>query len=283
MHKVRRGVRFGMTSNAQSPLQDRLHEVLFESDTPSGAVFDVALLVAILLSVFAVMLESVESIQARYTDAFFVIEWIFTVLFTLEYALRLFAVRKPFRYATSFFGVVDLLSILPTYLTLFFPGTQSLLVVRALRLLRVFRVLKLGRLLDAADALRFALWSSKAKITVFLCAVTVVVVLMGSAMYLVEGPEHGFTSIPIGMYWAIVTMTTVGYGDLVPVTVLGKILASVVIFSGYALIVVPAGIVTGELVDSKRSGRVSTQACPECSLDGHDYDAKHCKYCGSQL
>ena len=263
--------------------RSRSHEILFESDTPAGAAFDVGLLIAIVLSVVVVMLESVQSLNMQFREVFVAVEWFFTGLFTIEYVMRLLSVGRPVRYATSFFGVVDLVSILPTYLALFLPGAQSLLVVRALRLLRVFRVLKLARLLDAADTLRFALWASKAKITVFLCAVVIVVVIMGSAMYLVEGPQYGFTSIPTGMYWAIVTMTTVGYGDIVPVTVAGKILASVVIFAGYALIVVPTGIVTGEFVAARRDGRISTQACPECSLDGHAFDAKHCKYCGGLL
>ncbi len=265
-----------------APWRERLHEIIFEADTPAGKVFDVALLIAIMLSVASVSLESVDSIDAKYHGLLLTAEWVFTGLFTVEYVLRLICTRRPVRYARSFFGVVDLLAVLPTWLSLFFPGTQHLMVIRALRLLRVFRVLKLGRYLTAATELRRAVWASRAKVTVFITAVLVVVVIMGSAMHVVEGAEAGFTSIPQSMYWAIVTMTTVGYGDVAPVTPLGKLLATVVMILGYSFIIVPTGIITAELTRGHVKP-VSTQACRECSLEGHDVDAKCCKYCGAEL
>ena len=265
-----------------APWRERLQEIIFEADTPAGKAFDVALLVAIMLSVVSVSLESVATIDAKYHGVLFTAEWVFTGLFTIEYVLRLICTRRPVLYARSFFGVVDLLAVLPTWLSLFFPGAQHLMVIRSLRLLRVFRVLKLGRYLSAATELRRAVWASRAKVIVFITAVLIVVVIMGSAMHVVEGGDDGFDSIPQSMYWAIVTMTTVGYGDVAPVTPLGKLLAAVVMILGYSFIIVPTGIITAEL--TRGYGRpVSTQACRECSLEGHDVDAKCCKYCGAEL
>ena len=241
------------------------------------------MLVCILASVAAVVLESVTSVRGRYGVELRALEWVFTVLFTIEYVLRLVAVKQPLRYAISFFGMVDLISVLPSYLSLLFAGSQTLLVVRALRLLRIFRVLKLGSFLGEAQVLIQALRASRAKITVFLGTVLVLTLLMGSMLYLVEGPEHGFTSIPRGVYWAIVTMTTVGYGDLSPKTDLGQAIAAVVMIMGYGILAVPTGIVSVELAAATRSKQWTTQACPSCSRGGHDVDAKHCKYCGAQL
>ena len=268
-----------------APLRARIHEIIFEADTPTGKAFDVILLLAILLSVLAAMLDSVGEIHKRYGTLLYGIEWFFTILFTIEYLVRFSSVKNPFRYATSFFGVVDLLAVIPTYVSLFIAGTQSLLVIRILRLLRIFRVFKLARYLGEARLLLEALRASRAKITVFLGAVLSIVVITGTLMYLVEGPKNGFTSIPRSVYWAIVTMTTVGYGDIAPQTFLGQTLAAVVMILGYGIIAVPTGIFSVELIHAARQtpAPVSTQACPSCSAEGHDPDAVHCKFCGSQL
>jgi len=260
----------------------RLHEVIYEAETPAGRAFDVALIWLILLSVAAVMLESVRSVRDEYGPLLRTVEWVFTVLFTVEYALRLVGVRRPLAYATSFFGVVDLLAVLPTFLGLFVPGSQYLLVVRVLRLLRIFRIFKLAEHLTEADVLMRALRASRRKISVFLLAVLTLVVIIGALLYVVEGEEHGFTSIPISIYWAVVTLTTVGYGDISPQTPLGRTLAAAVMIIGYGIIAVPTGIVTAELTQAARKG-VSTQACPACGAQGHDVDAAFCKYCGSRL
>lgn len=263
----------------------RMHEIIFEADTPAGKLFDVILLWAIVLSVFAVMLETVESFSDRHRDAMIVIEWVFTILFTIEYILRLLSVGRPIKYATSFMGIIDLLSILPTYISLFIAGPQYLLVIRTIRLLRVFRVLKLSRYVSEAQVLAKALKASFAKITVFIGAVVVLVLIMGTVMYIIEGPEHGFTSIPTSVYWTIVTITTVGYGDIAPQTTLGQTIASLVMLLGYGIIAVPTGIVTSELSKNNKGGgeTVSRQACPECSKEGHAPEAVYCKYCGSRL
>jgi voltage-gated potassium channel len=267
-----------------SPLRSRLHEIIFEADTPAGKAFDVALLLAIALSVAAVMLESVAPIRERYGRQLYLVEWFFTILFTIEYLLRLFCVRYPLRYARSFFGIIDLLAVLPTYLSALLPGAQSLLVIRVIRLLRIFRIFKLTRYLGEAKTLTVALRASRHKIIVFLGAVLTIVTIMGALMYLIEGPAAGFTSIPRGVYWAVVTMTTVGYGDIAPRTVIGQTLAAFVMILGYAIIAVPTGIVSAELVQAARDslGR-STQACPGCGAEGHDSDAVYCKRCGHEL
>jgi voltage-gated potassium channel len=262
--------------------RDRIHEIIFEAETPAGKAFDVALLVVILVSIAAVCLESVAAIRDRLGPLLRALEWAITILFTVEYVLRLYSVRDPWRYALSFYGIVDLLSILPTYLSVFLPGSQSLLVIRALRLLRIFRILKLVHFVGEARLLRAALRASVRKITVFLGAVLTIVVIVGALMYMIEGSENGFTSIPQSIYWAIVTMTTVGYGDIAPQTILGKVVASLVMIMGYAIIAVPTGIVTVELASSVKSS-VRTDACPACGADGHAADANHCRYCGTRL
>ena len=260
----------------------RVHEIIFESDTRVGRLFDAILLWIIVLSVGAVMLEIVASIRDRYGDTLRVVEWIFTVLFTVEYALRLVSVRRPLAYATSFFGVADLLAVLPTFLGLFVPGSHYLLIIRVLRLLRIFRIFKLAEHLTEADVLYRALRASRRKISVFLLTVLTLVVIIGALLYVVEGEEHGFTSIPISIYWAVVTLTTVGYGDISPQTPLGRTLAAAVMIIGYGIIAVPTGIVTVELAQATRKG-VTTQSCPSCGAQGHDADAAFCKYCGSGL
>jgi len=268
-----------------SPLRARLHEIIFEADTPAGKAFDVLLLAAILLSVLVAMLDTVAVVHDRYGALLYGIEWFFTILFTIEYVLRFSCVRHPHRYATSFYGVVDLLAVLPTYLSLVIAGTQSLLVVRVLRLLRIFRVFKLARYLRASSVLWQALKASRPRITVFLLTVFTLVIVVGTLMYLIEGSANGFTSIPRAVYWAIVTMTTVGYGDIAPRTVLGQALAAMVMIMGYGIIAVPTGIFSVELVAAARQQerKVTTQVCPGCAKEGHDADAVHCKFCGSRL
>lgn len=263
-------------------LKRRVYQVIFEHDTVAGRAFDVALIAAILGSVLAVMLESVASVRAAHGDTLRLLEWGFTVAFTVEYALRLWCVRRPGRYASSFLGLVDLLAILPTYVSLVFPGSQVLAVVRILRVLRVFRILKLVQYVGEARVLGQALRASRHKITVFIVTVLSIVVIVGSVMYLVEGPEAGFTSIPRGVYWAIVTLTTVGFGDITPLTPQGQALATVVMILGYAIIAVPTGIVTVELANAGRAAR-GEGACPRCGRGGHDADALHCKWCGEAL
>ncbi len=263
-------------------LRAHFHEVIFEADTPAGKAFDVVLLLLIILSVIAVLLESVASIRSQYGPWLRAFEWIVTVLFTVEYLLRLASVGRPLRYARSFFGIVDLLAIVPTYLSVIIPGAQSLLVIRALRLLRVFRVLKLVHFVGEASELRKALRASARKIIVFLGAVLTITIIVGAMMYLIEGEAHGFTSIPVSIYWAIVTMTTVGYGDIAPQTTVGKMLASAIMILGYGIIAVPTGIVSVELAGVARH-RITTQACPECGAGGHDLDARFCRLCGGRL
>ena len=262
--------------------RERAHEIIFEADTPAGKAFDVALIGAILLSILVVMLESVPSIAERHGAALRQAEWVLTILFTVEYGLRLLSVGAPAAYARSFYGVIDLLAILPTYLSLFFPGAQALIVIRALRILRVFRVLKLAHYVRETEDLMRAMRASARKILVFMFAVLTLVVILGSLMYMVEGPEHGFTSIPKGVYWAVVTLTTVGYGDISPHTTGGQMLASVIMIMGYGIIAVPTGIVTVEMGLARRS-MVSTQACRSCGRDGHETDADFCKFCGTGL
>jgi voltage-gated potassium channel len=269
-----------------NPLQRWLFKIIFGHHSSAGRAFDIVLLFAILASVVAVSLETVEPIAERYGRLLRGIEWAFTILFTIEYVVRLYCVREPARYARSFFGIVDLLAIIPTYLTLFaIPGVQSLLVVRGLRLLRVFRILKLVHLMREGAQLRRAIWESRDKIVVFLSVVMVIVTIVGAAMYLIESPVNDrFSSIPQSVYWAIVTMTTVGYGDVVPITALGKLLSATLIITGYALIVVPTGFVTATMIERKTASIVgTTTACRECGRAGHTPDATFCKYCGKPL
>jgi voltage-gated potassium channel len=265
-----------------APWQRRLHTIVFEADTPAGKAFDVLVMASIVISVLVVILESVASVRNAYGPALVALEWFFTIVFTVEYGIRLLSVRRAWRYVTSFFGVVDLLSILPTYMSVLIPGTQYLLVIRILRLLRIFRVLKLVEYVGEAGVLGRALLASRRKISVFLLTVVTLVVIIGALMYVVEGEAHGFTSIPLSIYWAVVTLTTVGYGDLSPQTPLGQALAMVVMLLGYGIIAVPTGIVTLELGRTPPP-EVTTQACPMCAAYGHDRDAVYCKYCGSQL
>lgn len=265
-----------------SPWRQRLHTVIFEADTPAGRAFDVALIVCILASVAVVVLESIGPVGARWQRELFLAEMAFTILFTVEYILRLIAVRRPLAYARSALGIIDLLAIAPTWLTLILPGAHYFLTIRVLRLLRIFRILKLTEYLSEAGVITSALRASRRKILVFLFTVVTLVVLIGALMYMVEGPAHGFDNILVSMYWTVVTLTTVGYGDLSPKTPLGKLLASVVMVIGYAIIAVPTGIVTSELTAARGRGH-SRQSCPSCGQEGHDDDAKHCKFCGSAL
>lgn len=260
----------------------KLYEIIFEADTPAGKFFDVILIWAILVSVTVVFLESINTLKVDYGELFIILEWVFTILFTIEYVLRIICVRKPFRYIFSFFGVVDFLAIVPTYMSLLVVGSQYLLVIRILRLLRVFRVFKLTHLVKQSDVLVKALKASRAKIAVFLFAVVTLVVIIGALMYVIEGPENGFTSIPVSMYWAIVTLTTVGYGDISPQSPIGQLLASMVMIMGYGIIAVPTGIVSVEIASATKK-QITTQVCPSCLSEGHDKDAVHCKFCGAKL
>ena len=264
-------------------LRNRIYTVIFGSDTPAGKFFDEVLIVSIMLSVIVVMLDSVSSVKASYGDLLYSLEWMFTILFTIEYFLRLISIGRPVKYATSFFGVVDLLAIVPTYLSLFLPGSQYLIVIRVLRLLRVFRILKLAQYLNEADLLIRALQASRQKITLFLFAVLNLVVILGSFMYVIEGSENGFTSIPVSIFWAVVTLTTVGYGDLIPQTPIGQALAAFVMIVGYGIIAVPTGIVTAEIAYASKDKKPTSIVCPECSAEGHDADAEFCKRCGAEL
>ena len=266
----------------KSAWRNTIHEIIFEADTPEGKLFDLALLVSILLSIGAVLLESVSSIEMRYGKSLRAAEWFFTILFTIEYVLRIISVNRPVKYIFSFFGIVDFLSIVPTYLSLIFVGTQYFLVIRAIRLLRVFRVLKLVRYMGEANMLMTALRASRPKITVFLGGVFTVVLIVGAMIYLLEGEENGFTSIPKSMYWAIVTLTTVGYGDITPQTPIGQTLSALLMIMGYGMIAVPTGIVSVEL---SKAGEhyANTQACTDCGRSGHDSDARFCKFCGGKI
>jgi voltage-gated potassium channel len=266
---------------ARAPWRDKWYIIIFQHDTPAGRLFDIILLTLILLSVLSVILESVPSIRASYGFYFKTVEWIFTGLFTLEYLARLVSARNARRYALSFFGIVDLFAVAPVYLSVLFAVEHSYTVVRSLRLLRVFRILKLSEYVGEAAALRVALQASLRKITVFLLAVLTIVIIVGAMMYQIEGEANGFTSIPTGMYWAIVTVTTVGYGDISPHTVAGRILASLLMTIGYGIIAVPTGIVTFEFARASAAGR--SRVCPACGLSAHDPDALFCKRCGAQL
>ena len=261
--------------------KDRLHEIIFEADTKKGKLFDIILLVAILVSVFGVILSSVESIEQQYGNILKLTEWIFTILFTVEYILRIYSIKKPFKYIFSFMGIIDFLSIIPTYLVFIYPPIHVLVDIRAIRLIRIFRVFKLSRYLRGAIIMQIALKSSRPKIIVFLLSVTLIVIILGTLMYIVEGQKNGFENIPKSIYWAVVTLTTVGYGDVVPVTAIGKFLASIIMILGYGIIAVPTGIVTAAM--AKSTSKVSTQSCRFCSKEGHEVDAICCKFCGSKL
>lgn len=268
----------------RSPTREKIHEIIFEADTPMGKLFDVVILILISASVLVVMLESVNYINVRFADLFFILEWVFTVIFTIEYLLRLYSVYRPWKYASSFYGIVDLLAILPAYLSLFLlSGAQSLMVIRAFRLIRIFRIFKLGHFLNEGNVILNALRASRVKISVFLSFVTLLVIIIGSVMYLVEGGDgSAFSSIPRSIYWAIVTLTTVGYGDITPATEIGQFLSAVVMILGYAIIAVPTGIVSAEMVKETRE-QISTQACRFCGSEGHRHDALYCRICGELL
>lgn len=266
-----------------SKIRDRIHEVIFEAETFWGKIFDVVLLVAIVLSVIAVMLESVVEIRVNYGKALYIAEWIFTILFTLEYIARLWSVNQPMKYAKSFFGIIDLLSILPAYLALVISGAQAFLILRSIRLLRVFRVLKMVRFLGEASELSRALKASKIKILVFVGVVFILVVILGTLMYMIEGSSNGFTSIPKSIYWAVVTLTTVGYGDIAPQTPLGQGLATFIMILGYGIIAVPTGIVSAEMAQNKPIIHTNTQSCTHCSAERHKDNARYCYNCGEEL
>jgi voltage-gated potassium channel len=263
--------------------QSRLHEVIYESHTNAGKAFDITLLAFIVLSIVVVMLDSVAELHARHGRLFLITEWFFTFVFTIEYILRLICIRRPLKYMFSALGIIDLLAIIPSYLSFVYIGSQSLLVLRALRLLRVFRIFRLVHFLSEMRFLYVAVISSLRKISIFILFVISAVVILGSIIYLVEGRTNGFTSIPQSVYWAIVTITTVGYGDIAPVTPLGKLIASFIMLLGYGIIAVPTGIVTTEMALAAKSQKQESQACPSCGREGHDHDARFCKYCSARL
>ncbi|CAJ0774496.1 hypothetical protein LMG7141_00173 [Ralstonia condita] len=261
----------------------RWYTIVFEAETPAGRRFDELLLVAIVASVLVVMLDSIPSARDRAGTLFAVLEWLFTLLFTAEYVMRILVVRKPLRYVLSFYGIIDFISILPTWLAIFTPELAYLLDVRLLRLLRVFRVLKVTVYFEEAQVLLRALVNARHKIFVFLGTVFIITIILGTVMYVVEGPQHGFTSIPVSMYWAVVTLTTTGFGDLVPRTPLGQFITSITILLGYSIIAFPTGIIGAELVTSMRQSSPSRRTCTHCATEGHDADAAFCKRCGSKL
>ena len=260
-----------------------LHDIIFTSETKSAKLFDILLMITIILSILVVMLDSVAEIHDDYGHALFIAEWVFTILFTIEYILRIAIASSKLKYIFSFYGIVDLMAILPTYISLFLAGYQYLIIIRVLRLLRIFRILKLYRFIGASSYLVESLKASRHKIAVFLSAVMAIVVVMGAAMYLIEGPENGFRSIPESIYWAIITLTTVGYGDITPLTPLGKALASIIMLTGYSIIAVPTGIITVELSKKKKSSKKLSKCCSECGCEDHDKDAEYCKVCGKKL
>ncbi len=263
-------------------VRSKIHEIIFEADTYAGKLFDIILLWLILFSVAAVMFESVEQYRIKYGEYLNVFEWGITFLFTMEYIARIFSVKKPLKYIFSFYGLIDLISLLPTYLGIFVSADNisSIKTIRTIRLMRVFRILKLIRYVKEANTLKQALIASRQRIVVFLAAVLSVATIMGTIIYMIEDPEDGFTSIPRSIYWAIVTLTTVGYGDIHPHTVLGQFFASIIMILGYAIIAVPTGMVSVELV---KAGQMNTQSCPGCSKEGHDNNAEYCKHCGEEL
>jgi voltage-gated potassium channel len=264
----------------QQSIRETLYEVIFGFESKAGKRFDILLIVAILLSVLAVMLESVSAIRAVWGEELLAIEWFFTILFTIEYLIRIYSSPNPWAYIRSFYGIVDLLSIVPTYLAFFFPAARSLLVIRLLRVLRIFRILKLVRYMGESNVLFRSLMASSRKISIFFASLLILATIIGSLMFVIEGPEHGFTSIPMSIYWCVVTITTVGYGDIIPMTSLGKGLATIAMLLGYSIIAVPTGIVSAELATEMRRDR-SSVVCPNCNRGGHDRDADYCRFCGA--
>lgn len=269
---------------AKKSFREKLYEVIFESDTTAGKIFDVSLLFLIVASITGICLESIPSLYAEYQHTFFALEILFTTLFTIEYILRLIAVRKPLNYIKSFYGITDLLAIVPSYFALFFPSLHFLVVIRALRLLRLFRIFKLVHFLNESLFLVNALWNARRKILVFFFAVILMTIIAGSLMYVIEhNTNDDFHSIPQSIYWAIVTLTTVGYGDISPITPLGKLLASFIMLLGYSIIAVPTGIISASLVKESSVEKVSAQTCPNCMRQGHEVNAVFCKFCGHKL
>lgn len=285
-----------LTKKPKKPQQNwkaRLHEIIYEADTPAGKLFDVILLITILTSIIFVMLESISEFDLRYHRFLNTAEWVITILFTLEYLARIISVKRPWKYIFSFYGIIDFLATIPKYLSLIFVGTQVFIALRAFRLLRIFRILKLARYLGASNMLASSLKASKAKILVFLYTVLIVCIIFGTLMYLIEGESSGFTSIPVSIYWCIVTLTTVGFGDIAPVTPLGQFIASIIMIMGYGIIAVPTGIVTAEFASQNKGFQetparipevdLNTEACPYCSAEGHRDNAKYCYNCGHLL
>ena len=264
------------------PWQRKVQEVIYGTETTAGKTFDILLLIVILISIVVVMLESVPEFNKYYSKTFYSIEWVVTGLFTIEYVLRIASLQKPLTYIFSFMGVVDLLSLLPTYLGLLVDGTESLMVIRSIRFLRVFRVLRLSRFMLGADIIGEALKNSRHKIIVFLITILTIVIIMGGLMFVIESREAGFTSIPRSIYWAIITITTVGYGDIAPITPLGQAIASLMMLFGYAIIAVPTGIVSSEMTAMKKND-IKKFECPNCSASGHEKEAEFCKACGEKI
>lgn len=267
----------------KSNWKHKLHEIIYEADTSEGKLFDIILLIAILASIILVMLESVDSFDVKYHDSLIIGEWIITILFSLEYIFRIISIKKPTKYIFSFFGIIDFLSTIPIYLSLIYAGSQGLVALRALRLLRVFRILKLARYIGASNKLLLALKASKAKIAVFLFFVLIVCIILGTVMYMIEGAENGFNNIPKSIYWAIVTLTTVGFGDIAPQTPLGQLISSVIMILGYSIIAIPTGIVSSEMTKTPDEHNTSTQSCPNCLKEKHREKAVFCYDCGSIL
>ena len=273
-----------VNNKPQRKWQQKLHEIIYEADTPAGKLFDVILLIVIIASIVFVMLESVKSIDNKYHNFLNISEWVITILFTIEYIARIVSVKKPLKYITSFYGIIDLLSTIPKYLSILFVGSHHLVALRALRLLRVFRILKLARYIGESNNLIIALKASRVRIAVFISFIIILCTILGTIMYLIEDDASGFTSIPESVYWAIVTLTTVGYGDIAPITPFGQFIASLVMILGYAIIVIPTGIITSELVkDSMKSVQTNTQSCPSCSVEKHRDNAEFCYKCGHTL
>jgi len=284
--------------NSNSNWKDKLHEIIYEADTPSGKLFDIILLIAILASIILVMLESIKSFDDKYHTFLNISEWVITILFSIEYIARIISVRKPLKYILSFYGIIDLLSTLPKYISLFLAGSHALVALRALRLLRVFRILKLARYLGASNQLANAIKASRAKIAVFLFAVMIAAVIFGTIMYLVEGEDHGFDNIPKSVYWCIVTLTTVGFGDIAPETPLGQLIATIIMILGYGIIAVPTGIVSAEYTKASGDGKskiseeekkqlekvhLNSQCCINCLAEKHQDGAEFCHKCGCKL
>lgn len=272
-----------MEISKKENIRKKLHEIIYEADTPFGKLFDLFLLVLIVISIGAVMLESMAGVYNKYGKELEIIEWVITIFFTIEYIARIIAVKRPLKYIFSTYGLIDLLATLPAYIDLLFPGLHFLLSIRAIRLLRVFRILKLGHFVGASNQLVIALKKSKLKIAVFLFNVIVLCIILGTIMFMIEGPENGFSSIPMGIYWTIVTLTTVGFGDITPQTPFGQFVSIIIMILGYGIIAVPTGLVTAEFMSRDKTIHDNTQVCPNCSADHHRNDAGFCYNCGHPL